>query len=50
MKYETFKRKIAKILNDTHPNLNIEYRNGAKLFSVLEKDLFDNRKLSKQVS
>ena len=30
--------------------LNIEHRNGAKLFSVLEKELLDNRKFSKTVT
>jgi len=50
MKYETFKKKIATLLNESHPSLNIEHRNGAKLFSVLEKELLDNRKFSNTVT
>ena len=46
MKYDTFKKKIAKMLEQAHPsNGVVEYRNGSKLFSMLEKDLLGTVKL-----
>ena len=50
MKYDTFKKKLAKLLNQAHPALNIEHRNGSKLFSALEKDLLGTVKLCKEIS
>ena len=50
MKYDTFKQKLAKMLTQTHPENQksgspIDYKNGSKLFSLLEKDLLGTLKL-----
>ena len=48
MKYETFKKRLAKLLNQANPDEEpIEHRNGAKLFDRLQKDLLGTVKLSK---
>ena len=50
MKYDTFKQKLAKMLTQTRPENHkfdspIDYKNGSKLFSLLEKDLLGTLKL-----
>ena len=50
MKYDAFKKRIAKILTMVHPEATIEPNNGSKLFTVLEKDLHGITKLSSQVA
>lgn len=50
MKYDTFKKKLAKLLNQAHPGSKVEHRNGSKLFSILEKDLLGTIKLCHEIS
>jgi len=46
MKYEAFKKRLAKLLMQAHPTIDkVEYRNGSKLFSQVEKDLLGTVKL-----
>ena len=50
MKYDTFKKKIAKMLMQAHPDTEIEHRNGSKLFTLLERDLMGTVKLCSEIS
>lgn len=50
MKYDAFKKRIAQMLNEAHPDLDIQPRNGSKLFSALEKDLLGTMQLCKQIT
>ena len=50
LKYETFKKRLARLLAQAHPNDSVEYRNGSKLFSLLERDLLGTIKLCDEIS
>ena len=51
MKYESFKKKVASMLEKTNPGeAPIDFKNGTKLVELLEKDLLGTVKLCSQIS
>ena len=50
LKYDTFKKRLARLLAQAHPSKTAEYRNGSKLFTALERDLLGTIKLCDQIS
>ena len=45
LKYDTFKKRLARLLSQAHPSEKIEHKNGSKLFTALERDLLGTIKL-----